>query len=92
MDRPFVPTNLSPKEDAASDAIFPRELFSKPMAKMTNSELFRFMSALLNFPARRKESDLPENKEFMEFVADEQEKLGNNGDKIQPEDCDVDHE
>ena len=88
-DQPFVPGDVSPRVDAASDAIFPRELFSKPMAQMTRDELFQFMAALLEFPGGPLESDLSENRAFMDFVADEQEKLGNNGEPIQPEDCDV---
>ncbi len=94
-EKPFVPEGLSPKIDAASDAISPRELFQKSMAKMTPDELFRFMSALLGIPSlpvkSQYESDRPENKEFMEFVADENEKLGNNAEPIQPEDCDCEY-
>ncbi len=93
-DENFVPGPISSKVDAASETLFPRELFQKPMAQMTPDELFKFMNALLGFPSNpiksEYESDRPENKAFMEFAADEQEKLGNNGEPIQPEDCDVD--
>jgi hypothetical protein len=91
-DENFVPGPISPNIDAASEALFPKELKNKPLNQMAPDELFEFMNALLGFPNLRSkmESDRPENKEFMEFVADEQERLGNNGEPIRPEDCDLD--
>ncbi len=90
-DKPFVPGDVSPQIDAASDAIFPRHLATKPMAHMTQSELFEFMNALLGIgsPAQAikdLETDKLENKEFMEDACDA---LGNNGDPIMPEDLDT---
>ncbi len=88
-DKPFVPGDISAKIDAASESLFPKELKNKPMAHMTQSELFQFMSALLGMPvdaARALEVDKPENKDFMEEVCDA---LGNNGDPIMPEDLDT---
>ncbi len=88
-DKPFVPGDISKKDDAASDALFPRHLASKPMAHMSQSELFEFMNALLGGPAqaiKELETDKPENREFMEDACDA---LGNNGEPLQPEDLDT---
>ncbi len=81
MRKPFSEIQM----DAANDAIFPRELKTKPMAHMTQDELFAFVSALLGYEPR-KETDRPENKEFMNDACDA---LGNNGDPIMPEDLDT---
>ncbi len=87
-DDKFVPGPISPQIDAANDVIFPKELLSKPMAHMTPDELMQFMNMLLNPNVRMPETDNPKNKHFMEEACDDWEELGNNGEPLQPEDCD----
>ena len=87
MRKPFIPGSISKEVDGASDVIFPRELENKPMAHMTQSELFSFMNALLGLPAQISKELSELDKEFMEDAC---EAWGNNGEPLQPEDCDMD--
>ncbi len=86
-DKPFIPGDISKEVDKASDVIFPKELYSKPMAKMTQSELFQFMNSLLGIPVHESKVLNELDKEFMEDAC---EAWGNNGEPIQPEDLDTD--
>ncbi len=80
---------ISREVDAPNDTLFPKELASKPMAHMTQSELFEFMNALLGMPTDvMKDLASAENKEFMNEACDAWE-LGNNADPIRPEDLDT---
>lgn len=60
--------------------------------RITDEALYKLARELSFSQTPIPQTDLPENREFMEDVCDAQEELGNNGEPIQPEDCDVDFE